>query len=133
METQGGCDASEKRVQAEVRQGGKQERGERDAAGEARHFAFGERRQGREGHKPQAGDCDRPFGSAQEGREGSSKKVQLGNPVKFDPAATRSGAEIVGLPIADQLLDRLAFAEIFREDFARELGEFGVAGKSESD
>ena len=35
-------------------------------------------RQGRQGEEPQAGDCDRPFGSPQEGQEGAAEIQKIG-------------------------------------------------------
>src|SRR6185437_12624448 len=46
----------------------------RHAREEARHAQKRQRRQGRQGQEPQAGHRHRPFGSAQEGQEGSQEK-----------------------------------------------------------
>ena len=49
-------------------------RRERDAQAQARHIE--ERWKRQEGYQPQAGDRDRPFGSASEGQESSQEEIR---------------------------------------------------------
>jgi hypothetical protein len=44
-----------------------------------------------------------------------------------------SGAEVIRAPGLDHLFDAFACDDLFREDFARESGKFGVAGEAERD
>src|SRR5579862_8166889 len=61
----------------QIRQESAEDRGKRDAAAQARHLEIRQRRKRRQGEEPQAGDRDRSFGGAQEGREGPSQEETL--------------------------------------------------------
>src|SRR5436305_1183920 len=66
----------------EIFQGRVQESRGRDEEAQERHAQ--ERALRKEGQEPQAGDCDRPFRSAQSGEEGAEKEDrQKGRPQEF--------------------------------------------------
>ena len=75
-----GRDGDQKEVRAQIRKSevrprSEQERRECDASPQEGHAEERTWRQGWDGEEPEAGDRDRPFGSAEEGREGSEKEL----------------------------------------------------------
>jgi hypothetical protein len=62
---------------ATIRKSSAEERSKRDASPKARNAEVRQERQRRSREEPQASDCDRTVGGAQEGREGAAEEVEF--------------------------------------------------------
>ena len=51
--------------------------------------------------------------------------------ILLDASAQGLCAEVVGLPYPDELFDCFAILQLFIENFARQRGQFSVAGEAE--
>jgi hypothetical protein len=63
----------------------------------------------------------------------TDSRVYVTAPARAGALEWQLGAKVVGLPVLDLGFDGALVGEVFVEDFARERGEFGIAGEAQSD